>query len=153
MDENRTNAAMMITGGTALAIGPFLGWANLLGVSVSGIDGGDGWMALTGAVVLVVFGLRAFFGDSTLPTWFGWAGLLVAIGVAGINLLDIMSTGGDDVSLGKGMWLMVLGGLVAFIGMLRYSWPQIREYRRNRDRPQASPGEGGDRQHRRSDTP
>ncbi len=129
MDETRVNAAMMILGGVGLVVGSFLGWADLLGISVSGIDGGDGWMSLTGAVVVVVFGLRTFFGDRKLPTWFAWGGLFVAIGVAGINLLDIMSTGGDDVSLGSGMWLMVFGGFVAFVGLLRFSWPQIRENR------------------------
>ncbi len=129
MDQTRVNAAMMILGGVALVVGPFLGWADLLGISVSGIDGGDGWMSLTGAVVVVVFGLRTLFGDRKLPLWFAWAGLFVAIGVAGINLLDIMSTGGDDVSLGSGMWLMVFGGFVAFVGLLRFSWPQVRESR------------------------
>ncbi len=130
MNAHRWNATLMVAGGAGLAVGPFLGWADLLDISVSGVDGGDGWMTLVGAVVVIAFGARAFFGDDTLPTWFAWAGLFVAIGIAGINLLDIMSTGGDDVSVGNGMWLMVLGGFVAFVGLARFSWPQTREYRR-----------------------
>ncbi len=117
----------MITGSLGLIVGPFMAWAVLLGTSVSGTDGGDGWMAVAGAVVVVAFAVRLLLGDTTLPLWFAWAGLLVAIGVAGINLIDIMSTGGDDVSIGTGMRLMVLGGFVALTGLARYSWPQFRE--------------------------
>ena len=104
-----------------------MAWAVLLGQSVSGIDGRDGWMTVAGAVVITAFAIRLLLGDTILPTWFAWAGLFVAIGVAGINLIDIMSTGGDDVSLGMGMRLMVLSGFLAFVGLLDYSWPMLRD--------------------------
>mgnify|MGYP006434713491 CR=1 FL=1 len=111
----------MISGGLGLIAGSFLAWAVLLGQQVSGMDGGDGRMTVAGSVVLVAFGIRLLLGDTNLPLWFAWAGLLVAIGVAGINLLDIMSTGGDDVSIGIGMKLMVLSGFVGFVGLTDYS--------------------------------
>ena len=117
----------MIAGALGLIAGSFTAWAVLLGTSVSGIDGGDGWISVAGAVVVGAFGVRLLLGDTTLPLWFVWAGLLIAIGVAGINLIDIMSTGGDDVSLGIGMKLMVLSGFVALLGLSRYSWPLFRE--------------------------
>ncbi len=117
----------MIVGGLGLVAGSFMGWAELLGRSVSGIDGGDGWMTVSGAIVVTAFAVRLLRMDTSLPIWFAWAGLFVAIGVAGINLIDIMSTGGDDVSLGTGMRLMVVAGFVALVGLLRYSWPLLRE--------------------------
>ena len=84
-------------------------------------------MTLAGAIVVTAFAVRLLLDNTDLPLWFAWAGLFVAIGVAGINLIDIMSTGGDDVSLGTGMRLMVLGGFLAFVGLLHYSWPRLRD--------------------------
>jgi len=127
MDRTRVDASLMIAGGLGLIGGSFMAWAVLLGQSVSGIDGRDGWMTVAGAVVITAFAIRLLLGDTTLPIWFAWAGLFVAIGVAGINLIDIMSTGGDDVSLGMGMRLMVLSGFLAFVGLLDYSWPMLRD--------------------------
>jgi hypothetical protein len=127
MDRTRIDASLMIVGGLGLIAGSFMAWAVLLGQSVSGIDGRDGWMTVAGAVVVTVFAIRLVFGDTILPNWYAWAGLFVAIGVAGINLIDIMSTGGDDVSLGIGMRLMVLSGFVAFVGLLDYSRPALRD--------------------------
>jgi hypothetical protein len=121
MDRTQVDATLMISGGLGLIAGSFLAWAVLLGQQVSGMDGGDGRMTVAGSVVLVAFGIRLLLGDTNLPLWFAWAGLLVAIGVAGINLLDIMSTGGDDVSIGIGMKLMVLSGFVGFVGLTDYS--------------------------------
>jgi hypothetical protein len=127
MDRTRVDASLIIAGGLGLIAGSFMAWAVLLGQSVSGIDGRDGWMTVAGAVVITAFAIRLLLGDTTLPTWFAWAGLFVAIGVAGINLIDIMSTGGDDVSLGMGMRLMVLSGFVASVGLLDYSRSMLRE--------------------------
>ncbi len=127
MNHTRVDASLMIGGGLSLIAGSFLGWAVLLGTSVSGTDGGDGWMTLAGAIVVTAFAVRLLLNNTDLPLWFAWAGLFVAIGVAGINLIDIMSTGGDDVSLGTGMKLMVLGGFLALSGLLRYSWPRLRD--------------------------
>ncbi|MCH7585405.1 MAG: hypothetical protein IH941_09665 [Acidobacteria bacterium] len=126
MNQMRVDASLMIAGGLSLVAGSFLGWAVLLGTSVSGVDGGDGWMTLAGAIVVTAFAVRLLLDNTDLPLWFAWAGLFVAIGVAGINLIDIMSTGGDDVSLGTGMKLMVLGGFLSFVGLLHYSWPRLR---------------------------
>ena len=121
MDRTRLDATLMIGGGVGLIAGSFLAWAVLLGQHVSGMDGGDGRMTVAGSVVLVAFGIRLLLGDTNLPLWFAWAGILVAIGVAGINLLDIMSTGGDDVSIGIGMKLMVLSGFIGFVGLVDYT--------------------------------
>lgn len=117
----------MTGGGVLLVVGSFLAWARLLGTSVSGTDGGDGWITVAGGVVLTAFAVRLLLDDHELPLWLAWAGLGTAIGVAGINLIDIVGTGGDDVGIGAGMVLMVVGGFLGFVGLARYSWPRLRE--------------------------
>ena len=126
MNRTQVDASLMIAGAVGLIVGSFTAWAVLLGTSVSGVDGGDGWMTVAGAVVVTAFAVRLLFDDSTLPLWIAWSGLLTAVGVAAINLIDIMSTGGDDVSLGMGMRLVVVSGFVALVGMVRHSWPRLR---------------------------
>ncbi len=121
MNRTQVDASMMIAGAVGLIVGSFTGWATLLDTSVSGIDGGDGWMAVAGAIVIIAFAVRLLLGDLTLPLLLAWASLFVAVGVTGINLIDIMSTGGDDVSLGWGMRLMILSSSVTLVGMIRHS--------------------------------
>jgi len=122
MSRTRIDIALMAAGGLALIGGSFLPWAELLNQGVSGIDGGDGWMTVTAAAVFMAFAVRVFLDQEPLPLWLGWAALLVAIAVAGINLLDILDTGGDDVAVGTGMMLMVLGGFLGVVGLSDYGW-------------------------------
>jgi len=114
----KNQSALMITGGgAALAIGSFLAWGTAFGISVSGIDGGDGWMTFIGGAVVAVYGFLAYQGKSILPKWLAWAGLVVGLGVALINFFDILGT--DGVSLGIGMYLMLAGGIVALVGLVQ----------------------------------
>ncbi len=116
---NNQSAVMIVAGGAALAIGSFLAWGTIPGVSVNGLDGGDGWYTLIGGVVVAAYGLMAFQGKSILPKWLAWAGLGVGLAVAIINLFDI--AGVDGVSLGIGMYVMIAGGVLAIVGLLRPS--------------------------------
>ncbi len=116
----KNQSALMITGGgAALAIGSFLAWGTAPGLSINGIDGGDGWMTLFGGAVVAAYGLMAYQGKSSLPKWLPWAGLVVGLGVALLNLFDIL--GSDFFSLGIGMYLMLAGGAVALYGLLQKS--------------------------------
>ncbi len=116
----KNQSALMITGGgAALAIGSFLAWGTVFGISVNGIDGGDGWMTLFGGAVVAAYGFMAYQGKSSLPNWLPWAGLVVGLGVALINFFDILDT--DGVSVGIGMYLMLAGGAVAIYGLLQKS--------------------------------
>ncbi len=110
------NAMMMMGGGAALAVGSFLTWGSLGSFSASGIEGGDGWFTLIGGAVVATYGLMAYQGKSVLPRWLAWAGLVVGLGVAVINLFDILDIG---LNIGIGMWLMMTGGIVASIGVLK----------------------------------
>jgi len=111
------SAVLIMGGGAALAIGSFLAWATVIGISVSGMDGGDGWMTLIGGAVVAAFGFMSYQGKSVLPQWLAWAGIIVGFGVAIINLFDILDT--DGLSVGIGMWLMLAGGVVAIVGLLQ----------------------------------
>ena len=116
--EVKNQSALMITGGgAALAIGSFLAWGTAFGISVNGMDGGDGWITLIGGAVVAAYGFLAYQGKSTLPKWLPWVGLVVGFGVAVINFFDILGT--DGVSLGIGMYLMLAGGIVAIVGLLQ----------------------------------
>ncbi|WKZ82025.1 MAG: hypothetical protein QY307_08010 [Acidimicrobiia bacterium] len=86
-----------------------------LGLSVSGMDGGDGWFTLIGGVVLAAAGYMTFSGKS-LPIWVGWLGLLIGAGVALLNFFDIMGT--EGVSMGIGMWIMIAGAIAGLVGLL-----------------------------------
>ena len=70
-----------------------------------------------GGAVVAVYGFMTMQGNSPLPKWVAWAGLVVGLGVAVINFFDIMGT--DGVSIGIGMWLMLIGGLVAAYGLFQ----------------------------------
>jgi len=115
MDKAKQGAVFTLIGGAALALGSFLARDTALGISVTGMGGGND--ALIGGLVVAAVGFAAYSGRFSLPKWIGWAGLVVGLGVAIINLLDIMNV--DGVSVGLGMWLMLIGGVVAIYGMLQ----------------------------------
>ena len=115
MDKKQA-AGLIILGGAGLAIGSFLPWAEIFGITVSGMDGGDGWFTLIAGIALVVVGYLAFSGGKALPAWLGWAALVIGAGVAILNYFDISGTGG--VSVGIGMWAMLAGSVLALVGLL-----------------------------------
>ncbi len=114
--DKKQSAGMIILGGAALAIGSFLPWGEILGISASGMDGGDGWFTLISGVVLAAVGYMAFSGGKALPAWLGWAALVVGAGVAVINYFDI--SGIEGLSVGIGMWIMLAGSVLALVGLL-----------------------------------
>lgn len=117
MDKKQASYLTM-GGGAALIIGSFLSWATDslgLGLSVSGMDGGDGWFTLIGGAILAAAGYMAFAGKA-FPVWVGWVGLVIGAGVALINFFDIMGT--EGVSTGIGMYLMLAGSVAGLVGLL-----------------------------------
>jgi hypothetical protein len=72
-----------------LAFGSFLAWATVPGVSVTGMDGGDGWFTLLAGVALLALGYLSYSGRA-YPSWLAWVALAVGAAVALINFFDIM---------------------------------------------------------------
>ena len=107
---------LTMAGGALLAIGSFLAWGSAFGISVTGIDGGDGWYTLIAGVVLAAVGYMAYTGNTSIPSWVGWVAVAVGAAVALINFFDIL--GEDLVDLGIGMWLCLLGAAAGLVGML-----------------------------------
>src|SRR3990170_873229 len=105
MDKKQA-AGLIILGGAGLAIGSFLPWGEIFGITASGMDGSDGWFTLNAGILLVVVGYLAFSGRQALPVWLGWAALVIGAGVAILNYFGI------------GMWIMLAGSVVAVVGLL-----------------------------------
>jgi hypothetical protein len=120
MDKAKQPALFMMIGGVAMALGSFLAWgtASFGGVSVSasGMDGGDGWMTLIGGAALAAFGYAKYSGAFNIPKWAGWAGVGLGLAVALLNLFDILDA---ELSLGIGMYVILVGGALGIYGLLQ----------------------------------
>jgi hypothetical protein len=113
---NRTNSAIaLMAGGALLAIGSFLAWGTFLGISVTGMDGGDGWFTLIAGVAVAALGYLTFTGKS-YPSWLAWVAVAVSAAVALINFFDI--AGDELISVGIGMYAMLVGVVIAAVGLV-----------------------------------
>lgn len=116
---NKQNASyLMIGGGALLAIGSFLPWIDVLGVTANGFEGGDGWFVLLGGLALLAAGVMSMRGQDI--KWLGPVGLVVGGGVAILNYFDI-SDAIDSAGVGSqgfGMWIMLLGTVVGLVGVI-----------------------------------
>lgn len=119
MDKAKQGPLFTMIGGLALAVGSFLAWGSAFGISVTGMDGGDGWFTLIGGLAVAAAGYAVYSGAFDLPKWVGWAGIVVGVGVALLNFFDVM--GEDAVSIGIGMWIMLIGGALGIFGLLQRS--------------------------------
>lgn len=118
MNSKNAGIAMMV-GGALLAIGSFLAWATVLGIDVTGMDGGDGWFTLISGLALAVLGYFTYAGRK-YPFWLAWVALAVGAAVAIINYFDIQSVLDDAGvgSMGMGMYLMLAGVVVGIVGLV-----------------------------------
>jgi len=106
-------AAAVAAGVVMLAA--FMPWGRVWFVSVSGTDGGDGWITLVLAAVGLVLSLTTLTGNTqpiahvaTIIVGF------VAGAVGFVDLADIMGTDGAEV--GMGLWLTVAGAIAMIVG-------------------------------------
>lgn len=115
MQDAKTQGWMVLGGGAALAIGSFLPWASAFGQSVTGMDADDGVITLVLGLVLVALGYMMAMRET--QRWMVIAALvvgLIAVVVALIDLFDVLGT--EAVSVGIGLWIVVLGAIVAAAG-------------------------------------
>ena len=118
MNNESTASYLMIGGGALLAIGSFLPWIDVLGVTANGFEGGDGWFVLLGGLALLAAGVMAMRGQGN--KWLGIVGLVVGGGVAVLNYFDVadaIDTAGIG-SQGFGMWVMLIGTIVGLVGVI-----------------------------------
>jgi hypothetical protein len=114
VDSKNAGIAVMV-GGALLAFGSFLAWGTVLGIGVTGMDGGDGWFTLIAGVIVLAAGYGTYSGRA-YPSWLAWVALAVGAAVALINFFDIL--GADLVSIGIGMWAMLAGVVLAIVGLV-----------------------------------
>lgn len=99
--------------GLAMVAGSVLPWYSRGPATVTGLDGGDGWLTLVSGLALVASGLLG-----RLPSWVP----VVAIGAATVIGVSEMYRGlGLSLSTGTGMWLLLAGcaGGLASIAIAR----------------------------------
>ena len=120
---------VLALGGAALAaIGSFLPWATVSGgfvdISKNGMDG-DGVITLVGALVFGGLAVWSLMGSWSKGRMIG--ALVVAVLVTLIAVIDIADVAsrfsdidtealGLDVSIGIGLWIVLLGGLAGVAG-------------------------------------
>jgi hypothetical protein len=118
-------AATVAVGGLMIAAGAFLPWATVVGLSVSGTEGSDGWIVLALGAVLSFIGLRNLrsAGSATATA----AGVLVGLVAAGVGIwkyASVKDIGGGDVlasalvQVGAGVYLIIVGGLIGALASL-----------------------------------
>lgn len=121
---SRSNMVVVI-GAIVVVLGSFLSWASVSAggqsVSFSGTgEGGDGVLTLilalaTGAAAIFLMGR----GRARMISIVVGAALILLIAI--INISDVSSVGDQfgglaDVSIGIGLWLVLIGGVAAGVG-------------------------------------
>ncbi len=120
-----SRSTTIVFGGAMLAlVGSFLSWASVsagpFSQSIGGMDG-DGVITLIFAIAMAAFavylkGLGRMVGVVVA------AALLIVVAV--VDIIDVNRLAGDidfgeiDVSVGIGLWLVLIGGIAAAVGVL-----------------------------------
>ena len=115
-------AIALLVGGLMVAAASFLPWATVtagfVSVSVSGMDGSDGWISLGLGALITLMGLSALTGNGGK----GWlAATILGILAAGLGAFHYFDLTGRVAStttqalmqVGIGLWLLIAGGVVA----------------------------------------
>jgi len=122
-------ASAVIAAGAMVVLGAFLPWITVTAAFVgtiqrSGIDGGDGLIALGVGAVIAVLGIQALVADTsakppTIPV------IVLGVLAAGFGALEVNNVNEriqsldpairDLASVGGGLWLIIAGGVVAVL--------------------------------------
>ncbi|MGC1211579.1 MAG: hypothetical protein WA890_10005 [Micromonospora sp.] len=140
---------VVLGAGVAAIVGSFMPWAKIIApilgtMTLSGVDGSDGWITAALGLVIALYGgfsLRGQRMPMAAPILAGLASVAL-LGIGVWKIVDLHSTaadmrarmsGEDDllgigkamsdavhVSVGAGLWLLTLAGLVgaAAVGMI-----------------------------------
>ena len=108
MNTNRKMIALL--GGALIAIGSFLPWWTILGVTTGGFSTGAGKM-------LIVFGVLIALLAMLGKKWANITAMILGLLTAAWALKQILDSRGiDGVSIGFGIILIMIGAVVAIIG-------------------------------------
>jgi len=117
MHKSRT---LVLVGAALGILSAFMPWASIGRLSVSGIDGSDGYIVIGVFAACLVLGLA---GDKRAPiSTVATIVVIVLAGLGGIahGIWKISSLSDESVpfrvSAGAGLYLMVVAGVVAIIG-------------------------------------
>lgn len=103
----------VVVGAVLTIIAAFLPWASVFGQTITGVEeGSDGVITIALAVLAGIFGLvRALTGQrwaAIVAILFGLLTTLIAV----IDIVDVMEF---DITVGIGLWLTLVGGIVMVI--------------------------------------
>jgi hypothetical protein len=94
------------------SIGP---WASALWLTVNG-TAGDGKLTLGAAIVAIIIVIAA-----ARRRWIGVPVAFVGLVAAAVAVYDIVSLSGQPaVSVGWGLYLLAIGGIVTVVGSIRH---------------------------------
>jgi len=123
-------AALLVAGGALLILGSFLDWFSLEGESFTGFSG-EGSETKDGPVFVFLGVLAIGFGVAMLA-----AKRMLAVAISGVvfstlavlaafvdlgtvsNLGDRLDLSGAEFAHGPGLWVVLLGGLLALAGSI-----------------------------------
>lgn len=143
-DTLNITAVVMVVAGLMVAAGAFLPWITVatgfVSVSRSGMDGGDGWIALAVGALMAVVGLGGLRSLDSVPNIAAVALGLGALGLGAFEYLSVQdritnadATVASLIQVGVGVYLILGGGALAFVASIAL-WP--------RGEPKASDGYG-----------
>ena len=125
---NRIGPILSLVGGAALILGTLMAWATVSTaasgtISISSTEGDGEVVLVLGVVIVVLAGL-----DLVRPGRWWWIGVAVAAGLALLNgVIDFFNFSeniqaedveGGVVSVGAGLYVVLLGAAVALVGAL-----------------------------------
>ena len=123
-------AGMLVLGAVMIIAGSFLTWFSILGESSTGFSDGeggtkDGPVFVFLAVVLLAFGLvqlvaRKVLAVGILAIIFAAFALLAALADIGdvSDAMDLAESLEVDASTGPGLWVILIGSLIAMAGAI-----------------------------------
>jgi hypothetical protein len=121
-------AWLLIAGGALLIVGSFLDWFSVLGETYTGFSSGDGGskdgpvFVFLGAVLLA-FGVAQLVARKVLALGI----LAIVVGALAVlaaladisdvsDVVDLADSIGVDASSGPGLWVILIGAMVALAG-------------------------------------
>lgn len=123
-------AGMLVLGGVLLIVGSFITWFSILGESYTGFSSGDsgskdGPVFLFFGVVVLAFGIvqlmaRKVLAIGILAIVMSALALLAALADIGDvrDAVDLADSIGIDASSGPGLWVILIGALIALAGSI-----------------------------------